>query len=121
MKFLIITGYAPSLINFRYDLLKRLVKENYKITAISKINKYDYKIKEKLHSIGINFLPIYITHKISNPILEVISIFHIGIRIIQIRPDKAVSRVLAYHALSQSTRVGYHVRCKLIWAYQVLF
>ena len=88
MNFLIITGYAPSLINFRFHLLKRLIKENYKITAISKISNNEYGIKKKLKSIGIDFLPIYITHKISNPILEVISIFYIGIRIIQLRPDK---------------------------------
>ena len=88
MKFLIVTGYAPSLINFRAHLLKRIINENYQVTAISRVTKFEYKIKEKLTSIGIDLLPIYITHKITSPILEVISILCIAFRIIQIRPDK---------------------------------
>ena len=87
MKLLVITGYAPSLINFRSHLLKALIKEKYSITAISRITKENKDIKKKLKFIGINFLPIYISHKIKNPILELFSIICIGFRIIQIKPD----------------------------------
>ena len=87
MKLLVITGYAPSLINFRSHLLKALIKEKYTITAISRITKENKDVKKKLKFIGINFLPIYISHKIKNPILELFSIICIGFRIIQIKPD----------------------------------
>ena len=87
MKILFITGYAPSLINFRSHLLKALLKEKNNITAISRITKIDNSIKAKLKLIGVKFLPIYISHKIKNPILEGFSIISIGIRIIQVRPD----------------------------------
>ena len=87
MKLLVITGYAPSLINFRSHLLKGLLKEKYSITAISRITKEDNDIKKKLNHMGINFLPIYISHKIKNPIFEFFSIICIFYRIIQIKPD----------------------------------
>tara|TARA_Y100000589_G_scaffold250957_1_gene239120 strand:+ start:2454 stop:3596 length:1143 start_codon:yes stop_codon:yes gene_type:complete len=87
MKLLVITGYAPSLINFRSHLLKALIKHDINITAISRFSKTDTDIKEKLRFIGIEFLPIYISHKIKNPILELFSIICIGFRIIQIKPD----------------------------------
>ena len=87
MKLLVITGYAPSLINFRSDLLKGLIKENFSITAVSRVSRKDKDIKEKLKFMGIDFLPIYISHKIKNPIFELFSIICIGFRIIQIKPD----------------------------------
>ena len=48
MKLLVITGYAPSLINFRSHLLKGLLKEKYSITAISRITKEDNDIKKTI-------------------------------------------------------------------------
>ena len=87
MKILFITGYAPSLINFRFHLLKELIKEKNNITAISRVTKIDKNIKDKLKYIGVNFLPIYISHKIKNPFLELFSIICIGTRIIQVKPD----------------------------------
>ena len=87
MKLLVITGYAPSLINFRSHLLTGLIKEKYIITALSRFNRKATDIKEKLKFMGINFLPIYISHKIKNPIFELFSIICIGFRIIQIKPD----------------------------------
>ena len=47
---LIITSYGPSLINFRFDLIKKLLSKGYKVSVATPKNSFPYNLQKKLIS-----------------------------------------------------------------------
>ena len=91
-KILIIGSKPESLINFRGDLLKLLIKQKYKVYAISNFNKSFSFTKEKLNKWGINFKEIPIKRGNNSIIKEFKTIKLLRREILEIKP----SIIIAY-------------------------
>jgi len=92
-KFLIISGSCKSLLNFRGDLLREIVKKNYKVYAIAPKDDFNLSIYNELADLGVNLITIYLKRGGLNPFTDLKSIYHIKKIILSIRPSK----VLAYN------------------------
>ena len=66
-KILMLAGFAPSLLNFRKDLIKTLLSKGYKVFACA---PYEEKTKKKLISMGVSFCPLALKRTGSNPFYD---------------------------------------------------
>lgn len=84
-KIVVICSFTRSLINFRYDLLKYLVENNYEVYALGPDN--DINSIEKLESIGVKFRQFYLKRNGLNPLEDIKSIKNIRKIFVEIKPD----------------------------------
>lgn len=65
----VVAGYAPSLVNFRLELLKALVREGHTVEALAP--EYDPAVVETLRSVGIRFVQIPMSRTGMNPLADI--------------------------------------------------
>tara|TARA_B110000444_G_C18851844_1_gene606437 strand:+ start:9518 stop:10639 length:1122 start_codon:yes stop_codon:yes gene_type:complete len=89
-KILILGGITDSIINFRYDLIKKLIELEYEVYVIAKVTDIDHV--KKIKKLGIKFIDADITNNKLNIISDFKYFFLLRRSIKNIKPNK----VLAY-------------------------
>ena len=97
MKILITTNSIWNIINFRNDLIERLVKNNYEIYIITNIpkNNLKYSINKNIKCIDIK-----LSRKVFSPIKDIISLIQYTYYYIKIKPDLVFSFTVKPNILS---------------------
>lgn len=89
MKIAVIGGYAPSLINFRGPLLKRLVSLGHDVHALAPAHVPD--VSPQLEAMGVDYSMFPLARRGFNPIADLGSILHLKQILIRIKPDVVFS------------------------------
>jgi len=89
MKIVVIGGYAPSLINFRGPLLKRLVALGHEVHALAPSHIPD--VAPQLEEMGVDYSMIPLTRRGLNPIADLGSLLHLKQVLYRIKPDIVLS------------------------------
>jgi len=87
MKFLLLAGYADSLLNFRGPLLKALLASGLEVHVAAPFGKGDAKSKRELESLGIRVHHIPLQRTGMNPVADLSAIFSLLATMRNIRPD----------------------------------
>ena len=88
---LIFASYGPSLINFRLDLIKKILSKGHKVSVAAPSNKFSNKLKKKLIDLGINVNIFSLTKTGLNLFKEFKSIYEIYKVIKSSKPDIIIS------------------------------
>ncbi|MBE3581291.1 MAG: glycosyltransferase family 4 protein [Thermoanaerobacteraceae bacterium] len=86
-KVVIISHYAPSLINFRGELIKTLVKSGHDVIAFGPEKGFEKEIRV----LGAEYRQIPLHRTGTNPLYDVNTLFSIAKLLKEIRPDKVLS------------------------------
>ncbi|MBI9079377.1 MAG: glycosyltransferase family 4 protein [Pseudodesulfovibrio sp.] len=89
MKIAVIGGYAPSLINFRGPLLKRLVDLGHDVHALAPGHIPD--VSPQLEAMGVEYSMFPLGRRGFNPIADIGSLLHLKQILYRIRPDLILS------------------------------
>ncbi len=89
MKVVVIGGYAPSLINFRGPLLKRLVALGHEVHALAPAHVPD--VAPQLEAMGVEYAMLPLSRRGMNPIADLGSILHLKQVLQRIKPDLVLS------------------------------
>ena len=89
MKIVVIGGYAPSLINFRGPLLKRLVALGHDIHALAP--GYVPDVSPQLEAMGVDYHMFPLARRGFNPIADIGSLLHLKQILYRIKPDLVLS------------------------------
>ena len=89
MKIVVIGGYAPSLINFRGPLLKRLVALGHDVHALAPGHIPD--ISPQLETMGVDYHMFPLARRGFNPIADIGSLLHLKQVLYRIKPDLVLS------------------------------
>jgi len=89
MKIVVIGGYAPSLINFRGPLLKRLVALGHEVHALAPLHNPD--VGPQLEAMGVEYSMIPLSRRGLNPFADIGSLLHLKQVLHRIRPDMVLS------------------------------
>jgi glycosyltransferase involved in cell wall biosynthesis len=92
MKIAVIGGYAPSLINFRGPLLKRLVDLGHDVYALAPGHIPD--VSPQLEAMGVEYSMFPLGRRGLNPIADIGSLLHLKQVLYRIRPDLVLSYTL---------------------------
>lgn len=96
LNFLIIGNHAPSLTNFRTPLMRQLVADGHKVTAVVPLNDLDtraaQKVRDALIQLGVDLIPIDLARTGFGPIGDLSYMLALRRVIKELRPD----RVMAY-------------------------
>ena len=90
MKILIVCSYAPSLINFRKELIEMLIKSENIVYCAAPSFKKNKKIFNLLKEMGAIPLSIVLNRQGLNPIQDLISLISLSITIYKIKPDLVI-------------------------------
>lgn len=89
MKVVVIGGYAPSLINFRGPLLKRLVGLGHEVHALAPAHIPD--VTPQLEAMGVEYAMIPLARRGLNPFADLGSLLHLKQVLYRIKPDIVLS------------------------------
>lgn len=96
LNFLIIGNNALSLINFRAPLMRQLVADGHKVTAVVPLNDIDardvQKVRDALIQLGIDLVPVELARTGLGPIADMSYMLALRRVIARLRPD----RIMAY-------------------------
>ncbi|MEK3658377.1 glycosyltransferase family 4 protein [Paenibacillus sp. FSL F4-0236] len=87
MKVLIIAGYTPSLINFRGDLIKAIVKNGHEVVGVGPETGFEAEIEQ----LGARFVQLPIVRTGTNPLNDIVLIKEIYKLIKREKPDVVFS------------------------------
>ncbi len=74
---LIITAYGPSLINFRYSLIKKLLSKGYKVSVAAPIDNFTKKMQKKLRDLSVDINLFIISRTKLNFVKDLWSVYEI--------------------------------------------
>ncbi len=74
---LIITAYGPSLINFRYSLIKKLLSKGYKVSVAAPIDNFSKKMQKKLRDLSVDINLFIISRTNLNFVKDLWSVYEI--------------------------------------------
>lgn len=88
---IIVSNSSANLINFRGELIKRLVKENFKVSVVIPKKDYTISFEKKILELGVNIFFIPLNRTGLNPFSDFIT--YLGLRSIfkKIKPDIVLS------------------------------
>ncbi|MGL1863265.1 MAG: glycosyltransferase family 4 protein [Pseudodesulfovibrio sp.] len=89
MKVVVIGGYAPSLINFRGPLLKRLVALGHEVHALAPAHVPD--VSPQLEAMGVEFSMVPLNRRGMNPLADLGTLLHLKQVLHRINPDVVLS------------------------------
>lgn len=89
MKIAVVGGYAPSLINFRGPLLKRLVALGHEVHALAPAHIPD--MAPQIEALGVEYSMYPLIRRGLNPIADLGSILHLKQALVRIKPDIVLS------------------------------
>ena len=89
MKIAVIGGYAPSLVNFRGPLLKRLVDLGHSVHALAPGHIPD--VSPRLEAMGVDYSMFPLARRGFNPIADLGSLLHLKQVLYRIKPDLVLS------------------------------
>ncbi len=89
MKIAVIGGYAPSLINFRGPLLRRLVSLGHEVHALAPAHVPD--ISPQLEEMGVEYSMFPLIRRGLNPFSDIGTLLHLKQVLYRIRPDVVLS------------------------------
>lgn len=89
MKIVVIGGYAPSLINFRGPLLKRLVELGHEVHALAPHHTPD--VGPQLEALGVEYHMIPLNRRGLNPFADLGSLLHVKQVLFRINPNVVFS------------------------------
>ena len=89
MRIVVIGGYAPSLINFRGPLLKRLVELGHEVHALAPAHTPD--VTPQLEAMGVQYAMLPLSRRGLNPFADLGSLLHLKQVLHRIRPDIVLS------------------------------
>lgn len=82
-KIVLISNYAWTVYNFRLSLIKFLISNGYKISVITQFDGYEKELK----NYGCDVYNLFISRKGINPILDIITSFHIFFNLLVLKPS----------------------------------
>lgn len=82
-KIVLISNYAWTVYNFRSFLIKFLISNGYKISVITQFDGYEKELK----NYGCDVYNLFISRKGINPILDIITSFHIFFNLLVLKPS----------------------------------
>lgn len=109
MRILVIAGYAPSLINFRGQLLTTLVSNGHQVWAAAPLSLESTELKVQLDAMGVRYLPIPLARGGLNPFGDIATLQSLYCLLGQIHPDL----VFAY-TIKPVIYVGLAIRLHLL-------
>ena len=74
---LIITAYGPSLINFRYSLIQKLLSKGYKVSVAAPIDNFSKKMQKKLRDLSVDINLFIISRTNLNFVKDLWSVYEI--------------------------------------------
>jgi len=80
---LICSNYAWTIINFRLPLIKRLIKNGYRVVVVTQYDGYENQIAEYVDEIR----PLFISRKGVNPFVDSITLLNLVICFRKLKPD----------------------------------
>ena len=80
---LISSNYAWTIFNFRMGLIKRLKDEGFKVVVLTEFDGYESKILKEVDEI----IPLFISRKGINPLIDIITIFSFIKTILYVKPS----------------------------------
>jgi len=80
---LICSNYAWTIYNFRMPLIRRLNKEGYKLCVLTEFDGYELLIANEVDQM----LPLFISKKGVNPLVDVITLLDLAIILFKVKPD----------------------------------
>ena len=80
---LICSNYAWTIINFRLPLIKRLIKNGYRVVVVTQYDGYENQIAEYVDEIR----PLFISRKGVNPFVDSITLLNLVIFFRKLKPD----------------------------------
>lgn len=89
MRVVVIGGYAPSLINFRGPLLKRLVDLGHDVHALAPPHTPD--VAPQLEAMGVQYAMLPLSRRGLNPFADLGSLLHLKQVLFRIKPDLVLS------------------------------
>lgn len=84
-KVLILAGYAPSLLNFRRQLLEAMVKQGCEVVAAAP--EIDDEVRNGLAELGVRSVQVSLNRTGMNPLRDVVSVLHLYRLFVAERPD----------------------------------
>lgn len=88
---LIITSYGPSLVNFRFSLIKKMLSKGHKVYVASPINNFSQQMQEKLICIGVKINIVELSSQSLNGFNDLKFIIQIYKIIKNYKPSKIIS------------------------------
>lgn len=88
---LIIASYGPSLINFRFPLIKKLLSRGYKVSVASPVDDFSVILQKKLTDLGININFFKLSRTGFNLIINFNSLIEIYKIVKNSKPDIVIS------------------------------
>jgi glycosyltransferase involved in cell wall biosynthesis len=96
LNFLIIGNHAPSLTNFRTPLMRQLVADGHKVTAVVPLNDLDERaaqtVRDALEQLGVDLIPVDLARTGLGPVRDLSYMLALRRVIARLRPD----RIMAY-------------------------
>lgn len=86
MKVLVLSSHTPSLLWFRMDMMKSMVKRGYEVIAAAQMDESEYK--EVFHKEGITYKQIYVERNGINPMHDLRTMKSIYKLIKNVKPNK---------------------------------
>ena len=80
---LICSNYAWTIVNFRLPLIKRLIKNGYRVVVVTQYDGYENQIAEYVDEIR----PLFISRKGVNPLVDSITLLNLVIFFLKLKPD----------------------------------
>jgi UDP-N-acetylglucosamine:LPS N-acetylglucosamine transferase len=87
LKFLIVSGFSESLVNFRFDLIISLISAGYEVHAAAPDFYSNPTVVKKLESVGVVVHPIKLDRIGFNPFKDLLSIISLYFLMRSIKPD----------------------------------
>jgi glycosyltransferase involved in cell wall biosynthesis len=88
---LFITSYAPSLINFRGSLIKKLISRGYKVSVASPKDKFSDNLQKKLKELGVGIHIFKLSRQGLNIFKDFISLLEIYRILVNLKPNVVIS------------------------------
>lgn len=80
---LICSNYAWTILNFRLSLIKSLTNEGYRVVVVTQFDGYEEKLAKEVYKV----LPLYISRKGINPIMDLVTLCDLLKKICYVKPD----------------------------------
>ena len=91
MRILIVSSFAPSLVNFRKDLIKSLIGGNNEIFCAAPDFNFYQDVKKELFELGADLVQIKLNRQGLNPLQDFISFFSLLNKLNKIKPDLVIA------------------------------
>ncbi len=88
---LIISGYGPSLVNFRLSLIKKLLSRGHKVSVAAPINNFSNNLQQKLLDLGVDINIFFLSRQSVNLIDDYKTLFEIKKILQNLKPNIVIS------------------------------